>query len=165
MRWDWPKQTILGFGVDDPNFKPGTKPVYGDCWRCCIAAILQVPADEVPHFVKFAEEQGRSADALTQTWLAKRGYWLIEGADHREAWQVFGVPAYSSESHLVPILPMMCCGPTVRSKNERMTHAVVMDGGKLLYDPHPSNAGLLAVTKRYIIVPHLPNVDFPKKRE
>lgn len=146
MRWDFPKQTILGFGKEN-----GER--IGDCFRCCIAAVLQRPAIEVPHFVEIGEQTGKSADALAQKWLHEQGYWLLKS----DVTSLYGPPFYISRyaEDPVDVLPVICCGPTVRSKKPTNTHCVVMDGETVLYDPHPSEAGLLAVTSRYLIVPHL----------
>lgn len=134
MNWDLPKQTIEN--------APGQT---GDCWRCCIAAILQRPAVELPHFVAEARQRKTNPDADTQRWLNAKGYWLVE-ADRS-----FRYPGWMREIEPPPVIS---CGPTVRSKRPEECHAVVATiEGKLLYDPHPSNAGLLAVVDQYLIVP------------
>lgn len=137
LNWDFPKQTMFGFG--DPP---------GDCWRCCIAAILQMPADQVPHFMQIAKIAKRgSADADTNRWLMQRGYCLAQvGPD----WKSFTVVRWGGDPE--PMLPIIECGPTVRSKKPEEQHAVVKLNGKLVYDPHPDNAGLLAVVSRYVLV-------------
>lgn len=147
-RWDLPKQTIFGFG-DGPDR------IFGDCFRCCIAAVLQLPASEVPHFVQIANGLS-SYDGYAQTWLGKRGFWMLTF----ELNSIFGDgPPFHmvSEAGYHPrTIPIICSGPTVRSKKPTDQHAVVMEGGRTVYDPHPSEAGLLAVTHRYLIVPQLP---------
>ena len=50
------------------------------------------------------------------------------------------------------MLPVIAAGPTSRSKRMGQHHAVVMVGGKLVYDPHPSDDGLTWVVDRYLIV-------------
>jgi hypothetical protein len=71
-----PKQTLL---VEDGEI--------GDCWRCCIAAVLGVPATEVPHFLR--NEDGtvnHNVDADTQRWL-KRTRVLHRICEHEwQAW-------------------------------------------------------------------------------
>lgn len=142
MRWDWPKQKLL---VENGE--------VGDCWRCCIAAILQIPAEEVPHFVEIAiKEQCDGTDPLTQSWLNARGYWFVS--------MRFGplyCPRRFGDSAYQPF-PYIASGPSVRSKTEHDLHAVVMADDQLLYDPHPSDAGLLAVVKRSLIVPFFLNM-------
>lgn len=148
-RWDLPKQTIIGFG-------DGKEKVVGDCMRCCIAAVLNLPASEVPHFVQISTDTKQSFNGLAQEWLGQRGFTLAQ----LECGSLFngGSPffVFSSQNYKPRPVPMICGGPTMRSKDATQTHAVVMENGQMVYDPHPSEAGLLAVTTRYLIIPHLP---------
>ena len=126
---DWkaiPKQTLL---VENGEF--------GDCWRCCIAAIIGREATNLPHWMRDAEH----AEADTQRWLKERGWIMIEAA---KMW----VPQWHGDSHYWPFIVY---GPTVRSKTSRDTHAVVKLGQEIVYDPHPSEAGLLAELGMYAI--------------
>lgn len=134
MNWNLPKQTFL---VE--NGQPG------DCWRCCIAAILQVPAETVPHFLKLEREGGKSMDHATQKWLNEKGYCLIRAAD------LFQFHYFWDTSVEPP--PYIACGPTERSRGMGKHHAVVMVDQKIVYDPHPSNAGLTAISYCYLIMP------------
>ena len=139
---DWksiPKQTIFGFG------EPGS--TSGDCWRCCVAALVNRPASEVPHFVAQAKAEDRHAVSLTNAWLTKNGYWFIDLVEYSSV----SAPRHSGDE-IAPI-PYMAVGVTVRSKNDRQTHVVVMILDKVVYDPHPSEAGLLAITQRYLVAP------------
>ncbi len=110
----------------------------GDCWRCCIAAIIGLPAEEVPHFV--AEEKG---NADVQSWLSEKGYVLISASN-------ISVPRWFGDNIEYPVI---CCGPTVRSKKIGEHHAVIMMNNEVVYDPHPSESGLLATVNQYIIIP------------
>lgn len=131
MNWDLPKQTFL---------RDDARGIKGDCWRCCIAALLQVPAETVPHFLKDSPDDMYGA---TQKWLNERGLWLfnipVGGIWH---------PGLYSE-HDAP--PIISCGPTPRSTAMHMTHAVITVNRKMVYDPHPDNNGLTAVTDHYIV--------------
>jgi len=131
--WDLPKQEFL---VENGQI--------GDCWACCIAAVLGIPRNEVPHFLQ-EDPSGQRMDPDTQRWLNNRGFVLIhvEGAD-------FNYPRWAGET--VPMLPVIAAGPTPRSKRVGQHHAVVMLGGKLVYDPHPSDDGLTWVVDQYLIV-------------
>ena len=115
----------------------------GDCWRCCIAAILSLKAEEVPHFVQMSVDTESSPDSLTQIWLNARGYYIVMAENFR-----FYGP-YDSEFEF-PVL--IACGPTPRSKQMHEHHAIVVDiYDNLLYDPHPDNTGLTAITEYYMI--------------
>lgn len=128
---DVPKQTLL---VENGQI--------GDCWRCCVAALLGLPADQVPHFVA---GESLNHEAETQRWLKARGYIMIS-AEPR-----FQIYAYYDDGIDVPI---MACGPTPRSKKMGQHHAVLMDKhDKVLYDPHPSEAGLTFIARQFMILP------------
>lgn len=135
----WPKQTFL---VERGQI--------GDCWRCCISAITKIPAVEIPHFVKDSvegEDHGCSVNATTQKWLNSKGFMLISARQ-------FNFPRFHSDNISFAVI---ACGPSVRSKAKGQHHAVVMENAgysdNVLYDPHPSEAGLLAVTEQYMVVP------------
>jgi len=138
MTRDWstiPKQTFLRENGQ-----------VGDCWRCCIAAILNLPADQVPHFVlDDKENNGCSVEWRTQEWLYARGYTLLEAPRISIR--------YSRDVN--PEYPKISCGPSPRSTKIGQHHAVVSISDNIVYDPHPSGAGLTAVTNEFMIVPLL----------
>ncbi len=138
MNWNLPKQTIFSNWGDE-------KQPPGDCWRCCVAAVLQIPAEVVPHFA--ALNQG---DADTQRFLNARGYGLLR-FNHGFSWEngIF-IPQFGGDK--APEIPVIMVGPTVRSKQPRQYHAVVMMDQQMVYDPHPSEAGLLIQAYGYLIV-------------
>ena len=119
-------QTILA----DPSRNDGKDAdgVPGDCWRACIASIVELPAEEVPHFG--ALEGPSEWWTATWKWLATKGY-RIAGRNDGE-WRI-GV------------------GPSPRGP---FHHAVVLDStGALAHDPHPSRLGLVRVESTYAITP------------
>ncbi len=115
----------------------------GDCWRCCIAAVIGIPALDVPHFVMENQDDPNGA---TQRWLRYKGFALVH---------VHGAGLYFPRDYRddLDALPVISCGPTVRSKARGQHHAVVTIDGEVVYDPHPSSAGLLATTETYMVVP------------
>lgn len=43
----------------------------GDCWRCCIASILELPAEAVPNFVGDAQPKfGQQHCDLAKRWAS-----------------------------------------------------------------------------------------------
>lgn len=135
MNWsEIPKQTLL--------MERGE---VGDCWRCCVAALVGVPAEEVPHFLQDeVNDRSRSMDADTQEWLNQRGWYIVESSKflcNRWSTSRFETPA------------VIACGPSPRSKQMGQHHAVIMQNGKLLYDPHPSGDGLTAIVEVHLIFP------------
>lgn len=114
----------------------------GDCWRCCIAAILGVKAENVPHFLLKKDGTVNSAvDADTQKWLRNFGMYITCSKDFE----------FHRWNTTIIEVPLIVCGPTQRSKTLGQHHAVVMINDKMVYDPHPSEAGLTAITERYLI--------------
>lgn len=139
-----PKQTIFS---DDPR--------GGDCYRCCIGAIIGRKAECIPHFLQISTEGGRDMISGSNAWLAQNGFWLFNLGAVGE-YSFVGASHYASDP--VPPIPYIAVGPTIRSKNPHQTHTVVMAEGKVVYDPHPSEVGLLAETHRYLITPILSTV-------
>lgn len=141
MSRDWasiPKQTFL---VEDGKI--------GDCWRCCIAAVLGLPAEDVPHFLQGDDgEYNPCCDADTQRWLNGRGYVLTYAYSQGRTQRALGFPCYSKEC---PSVALIAAGPTPRSRGLGKHHAVVMLDGQIVYDPHPSEAGLTAIAEEYLI--------------
>lgn len=104
----------------------------GDCWRACVATILNLPATEVPNFVDLGGEDWKAWPKLTREWLAERGLALYEMCCSAE---------YTIESllkwrsHDSPDVPVILVGSSAND-----SHAVVAMGGKIVHDP--SGAGI-----------------------
>lgn len=133
-RWDLPKQTWL---TEEGK--------TGDCWRCCVAAVLGLPAETVPHF---ADGQVSFSAVLcnTQSWLSARGWVMIDVPPGE-------ITFHGNGGDIITPPPVIQVGPTVRSRSAANKHAVVMIGDDVVYDPHPSEAGLLAVTQSQLLLP------------
>lgn len=110
-------------------------PVPGDCWRTAIACLLGLadPA-EVPHFIH--EHDGMTVPDrwwhATVEWVeAYLPGWTLGGYDPT-------FPLYDSP-HAPP--HVIASGPSPRGP---WLHSVVVDArtGALVWDPHPSRAGL-----------------------
>lgn len=105
------------YGGDDPNI---TK---GNCWQTVIASYLELPLDEVPHFVDIDERGGENWWTSTYNWLAERGYrlsWFTEYPDTDDYVLVTG-----------------------KSPRGDWYHVVLYKGGVLAHDPHPDGTGIL----------------------
>lgn len=143
--WNLPKQDKLkNWGVPD-------KENHGNCWQYAIAALLQLPASEVPDFLGEAMEKCSDTDGLTQKWLHERGFFMLamRGCD-------FWLSYFHGTQK--PVIPWLACGPTPRSMKAGQHHVVVMVGDEMVYDPHPDNTGLTAITNSYLIFP-IPRID------
>jgi hypothetical protein len=105
--------------VDQQYLQGNPQGISGDCVRACVASILDMPLTDVPHFVQLHGE--RWADAFVE-WCEAMGFHVD--------WQ-FGFIATDE--------PAMLAGPSPRVGR----HAVVIQHGKIIHDPHPSRLGLL----------------------
>lgn len=88
----------------------------GNCFRACLATITGLGIDDMPHF------EDMSADE----WWPKFFKWAWDNG-----WEVF---SHSNAPDGVAI----ATGYTKRNTY----HAVVVDSGRMVHDPHPSNDGL-----------------------
>lgn len=99
---------------------------YGDCWRTCIACLLDLKPDEVPHFAL----QGKNYFESTQSWLHERGMALYEYA-YRDDFLMQGIKGCF---HILS-------GPSPRDP-VNVRHSVIGLDGQVVWDPHPTQAGL-----------------------
>ena len=127
----------------------------GDCVKCCVASILELPYEIVPHFVA---REVRDVDGKSLEWERGLNYWLRERGyplyfktwrHHKTAAEVLAererlglqpgesMPAnlmYRASEH-----PDQCEGywiASVISENfENSTHAIVMLDGNVAFDP------------------------------
>lgn len=51
---------------------------FGDCFQCCMASILEMKREDVPHFMKIAHETGKSWTWIVNGWLHDLGLWYCE---------------------------------------------------------------------------------------
>ena len=100
----------------------------GDCWRTCIASILEIDRDDVPNFVEIDRDNPESIEwwEATQLFVREHGFALIEfNLSEGESW--------------VPSVATILTG---RSPRGKWNHSVVGIGRETVHDPHPSRAGL-----------------------
>ena len=102
---------------------------YGDCLRACIATILDLPAEDVPHFA----DCGVSAHdtlAHARAWLKSRSLTIATFAYPGDE-PVADVLEYMSRSN--PDAIWMLFGST--SDDQTDMHVNVCRGGKVVHDP------------------------------
>lgn len=100
----------------------------GDCFRACIASVLELPISEVPHFAQLTHGSSSSAFwNMAYDWLEARGYEYTFRSRMNRADQD------KAEYH-------MMTGPSPRGNGTY--HCVVAQGGVIVHDPHPTRAGL-----------------------
>lgn len=106
----------------------------GNCFQTCLACILALPLEEVPHFYDTDEEHDQQYQNVL-VWLAQRGWVCVW-----TPWEWIG-PAWTvlpSDSLLV-----------VSGKSPRgdwghvvVGRVVTKDEWQLVHDPHPDRTGL-----------------------
>lgn len=104
---------------------------YGNCMQACIASYLHRPLDDVPHF----HHDGCAAEVFwdrVEDWLDNNNLALRYGKR---------VGTFS-----------IVLGPSVRGTN----HCVIMSGDHVIWDPHPSRAGLIEESNRFYLLPNDP---------
>lgn len=95
---------------------------YGNCFQACVASILELPLEDVPHF----------CEGDNPRWLLDLEEWLRPRGLAPMLVQAEGCPALDDAYGLLG-------GPSPRGCN----HSVVVRGVEVVHDPHPSREGLL----------------------
>lgn len=99
---------------------------YGDCIRACVASIMELDAEAVPHFVR-DNPDGDVGIIRLREWLAPLGYsfWLSahEGCERTELFDQI-----ASDN---PDMHYMLFGLT----SMNMPHVVVCCGDRIVHDP------------------------------
>lgn len=105
-------------------YDPDREAPRGNCWQAALASVLELPIDEVPHFVDLDERGGAEVDWWNDSiqWLHERGYSI----------------------HLFDKYPDTDDYVLVSGKSPRgdFYHVVIYKDGKMVHDPHPSGAGI-----------------------
>lgn len=116
---------------------------HGECVRAAYATILGVPIESVPRFdPATCEAVGEEQGDRERRWLASIGLDLVE---------------VSSEPHELPQEVLDCMPPVphlISGISPRgFGHRCVGVGGKVVFDPHPSRAGLVTVYSVGLLIP------------
>ena len=111
-----------------------------DCVLCCLATILGLDYTDVPDLV---EEHPTQWQSLLCLWLASRGLDVVRVQATGDG-ELLHTPTHGRALWIAS-------GPAARGRN----HAVVYRGPDMIHDPHPSGAGLEAVTAATVILPML----------
>lgn len=114
-------QTIT---ADDPKRQ-------GNCLSACVATLLDIDLDQVPHFIEHGIRVNGEDDrtvwwAMLVGFMAGRGQWPVELSSMHDA----------NEDEPVFVMGMSPRG---------VCHQVIYVNGELWHDPHPSRAGLVDI--------------------
>lgn len=111
----------------------------GDCFPCCIASILELPRDDVPHVYEgegWLDKTGKVGMKRLQEWLGLHGLYFME----------FGVTVEALPSWE----PFIDCHYVLSGLSPRgHRHATVGFGGKIVHDPHPDRSGVVPDNGQY----------------
>jgi hypothetical protein len=110
----------------------------GDCFRACVASILELPIEDVPNWAA----EGRGVVHAAMDWIHNRGHACLN-----IQWE----PEYEKHQYLSTGMERVYCilgGVSPRSTPEsRLYHAVVGHAAgwsfEIDHDPHPSRAGIV----------------------
>lgn len=118
--------------VDQTRFYDPTVPVEeqrGNCLQAVIASLLELPLDEVPHFVQDHVDTDGHRDWWESTLAFARSHgWNIHAT--------LPVTDYPGEH-------MFVSGPSPRGVDgDGLWHVVIYRDGEMVHDPHPDRTGL-----------------------
>ena len=109
------------------------------CLQAALAFLLELEIEQVPRFDETAIP-GKNQNRMVRDWLATIGF---------DLW-VWIKPMGFAGMHIQ-------CGHAERGHG----HAVVMRGDVLVFDPHPSGAGLISVDEWWLVLPLEPAAALP----
>lgn len=103
---------------------------FGDCQRAVIASLLELPIEDVPHFLQDAKGDP------TAYWQAIQKFCRGHGYAYLTAHSPKGLAFYGDDGDVFHEIS----GPSPRHAGT--FHAVIGKNGQVFFDPHPSRAGL-----------------------
>lgn len=126
--------------------------VHGSCFRTCIAAILDLDQDELPHwedmgtewhmsFFETLDKYGLEYYGTESMYRYQKDYGTVNGfIAFMEAIKSYeGVDGY------------VCVSGTSWREHVTRGHMVIYKNGELFLDPHPDNNGLKQMTEYWFI--------------
>jgi hypothetical protein len=100
----------------------------GDCWRASLASVLNLPVEEVPHFVEVVKHDPNPEELYRETrrWLLERGLGFFQTTTAL-TWTLADILRWLSEPN--PGIPLIIVGD---AKDDN--HAVVAMDGRVVLD-------------------------------
>lgn len=103
---------------------------HGDCQRAVLASLLELPIGDVPHFLQLAKGEPITFWALLQAFCLEHGCaYMTMPAKSGAYFSGYDGDVFHGIS-----------GPSPRGRGA--WHTVVGKNGEVVFDPHPSRAGL-----------------------
>jgi len=104
---------------------------HGNCMRACIASLFEISLEQAPEL---------STATTTPEWSNRLNAWCAERGLH-----ALDVELYTE---LPADMYVIGAGPSPRG----IQHAVILRGGKMVHDPHPSRGGVTRVQRVTLFV-------------
>lgn len=117
--------------VDQTILHEPDKGRYGNCMQAMVASILEIPIDEVQHFLHDGTQDGVEFNRRVNDFLRPFNLCYLQFPKCQDSLDAFGIRGLVHE----------VSGPSRRG----VEHACVAVDGTLVHDPHPSKAGLVSV--------------------
>ena len=111
---------------------------YGDCFRTCVACLLDLEVDQVPHF---CENGGKNAASEMDAWLI-HNYGLYLFAVPFENGTLESVLAAVARNNPGPYL-------LVGESSNHCNHCVICQGDKVIHNPNPNSEIIGATLEGY----------------
>ncbi len=111
-------------------------PEEGNCFSACVASILELGIEDVPHFCAYSNKR----------WLREAEAWLRENYN-------LTLLSFASRGtsgvYCIPAIHHILSGQSVRG----LCHSVVGFRGKVVHDPHPSRKGIVEIEEYGFLIP------------
>ena len=136
----------------------------GDCWRCAIASILEVSAEDVPNFVGNEFDGGENCHQACRKWLNERGLFLLD-VNLKDEDEIY------TRLDWYFLRGAYCIATVPSQKFQGRWHSVVMqlkkideDSTRLIvaHDPNPNNPPYswdVKIRRLQFIVPFVPEIN------
>jgi hypothetical protein len=125
----------------------------GDCLRTCIANLLELPVETVPHWLGMEKATEKAGEwevwwLEMQSWLKQRGFFFL----------VMALPANVPWYEIPYEAPCVFMGKTSKGIDHAVIGEVGKDGSnwKILHDPLPGSTGIVSLESLGFLVPMEP---------
>ena len=115
------------------NYHNPEEGIYGDCYRTCIACILNLQPKTVPNFAQLYWDDNEKWDEENRKWLKERNLGIASIAFQQELSSLLEDLKKFNDIYFIL---------TGRSRNNT-NHAVVCYNGKIIHDPSIDNSGII----------------------
>lgn len=111
----------------------------GDCLRACICSLFNIEVEHVPHFARYGFDDPKEVADHHGWWWALVGF--VDTLEPSYATLTLKPEEAPEPSESVDDL-FGCYMASGKSPRGDWQHCVVGRGGEIIWDPHPSRAGL-----------------------